>query len=161
MKIKSVELCKDEFAAYGRIMSRHEASEFNQLGAGDEYTFTDTTEDFEIGPRGCSGMLWCRNRKMTVNKMEHHKHTVEILVAINNDYILCVAPGNTAAPELDKIKAFRIKQGTVILMEKSCWHWIPFPLNDEDAQIMVIFKDKTGVEDLVFADLPEAVEIEE
>ena len=161
MKIKSIDLCSEEFAAYGKIMTLHDAAEFNKLEDSDDYTFTDTTADFEIGPRGCSGMLWCRNREMIVNKMEKHINTVEILTAVNNDYILCVAPGDTAAPEMDKIKAFKIKQGTTVMMTKSCWHWIPFPLNDEDAQVLVIFKDKTGVEDLVFADLPETVEISE
>ena len=96
---------------------------------------------------------------MIVSKMEHHARTSEILVAVKNDFVLCVAPANEQKVEIDKIKAFKVKQGSVLVMSRACWHWIPFPLNNRNAEVLVIFRDKTGNDDLVYADLPEDVEI--
>ncbi len=159
MKIESVELSAAEFAPYGKILTLDDIADFNPLAAGDDFTWTGTSEGFAIGGAGCSGMLLCRPREMVVEKMEHHVGTVEILVAVQQDYVLCVAPRHTPAPEMDKVKAFKVKQGTVLMMDPGCWHWILFPLTEKMARVLVIFKDKTGDEDLVFADLPEVVEI--
>ncbi len=160
MKIKSVDLSKAEFAPYGKILTLNDIADFTPLGEGDDFTWTGTSEEFAIGGAGCSGMLLCRPRKMAVEKMEHHVGTVEILVAVEQDYVLCVAPKCVPEPEMDKVKAFKVKQGTVLMMDPGCWHWIPFPMAEKMAKVLVIFKDKTGDEDLVFADLPEVVEIE-
>ncbi len=160
MKIKSVELQSAEFAPYGEIMAGGDLGGFTPLGADDAYTYTSTTCGVPVGEECCSGMLICKNREMVFQKMEYHAHTSEILVALKNDYVLCVAPKNAEKPELDKLKAFKVKQGTVLAMSQACWHWIPFPLGTENADVLVIFKDKTGENDLIYADLPEPVEVE-
>ncbi len=160
MKIKSTELNKEDFAAFGQIMAGADVGDFTPLQPGDEFTWTTTSEDVDIDKKCCSGMLTCKGREMAVKKMEYHANTSEILVAVKNDYILCAAPKNTDGPTMDSIKAFRVKQGTVLAMSPACWHWIPFPINAETAEVLVIFREHTGDDDLIFADLAETVEIE-
>ena len=122
MKIKCIELTKNDFAPYGMIMSGADVTGFEPLGPDDDYTYTSTTVGVQMDADCCSGMLICKNREMVVSKMEHHARTSEILVAVKNDFVLCVAPANEQKVEISKIKAFKVKQGSVLVMSRACWH---------------------------------------
>jgi ureidoglycolate hydrolase len=62
-------------------------------------------------------------------------------------------------PNVKKIKAFRIKQGEALLMNKGIWHYLPNPVGRKEVEILVIFKNNTSKNDLIFADLSEKIQI--
>ena len=151
-------LTAENFRDFGQLLTMDEVA---QVKPENEFDWHDTAGGIELSDNCCTGMLVCRPREKKVLKMESHTKTSEVLVALNGDTVLTVAPAGDSLETNDNVKAFLLRQGTAVVMKTATWHWIPFPVKDEDAKIMVLFRDGTGADDLNFKDLCCPVSIEE
>lgn len=119
--------------------------------AGEEFSFSLTSTGLNLGSSSCTGLLNAAFREKVVSKMERHRNTGEILVALEGESVICMAPpGKVSAAS---VRAFAFPQGTVLAMNSGTWHWIPFPLDKSGARFLVIFQDRTGDDDLEIQDL--------
>ena len=103
----------------------------------------------------CTGQLNCRYRDKILKKVERHLQTHELMVALKGDSLICVASASLDAPEEKDIHCFAVKEGTVLMMDKAVWHWIPYPLQEPGSEFLVLFRDGTGADDLNFHELKE------
>jgi ureidoglycolate hydrolase len=124
--------------------------------SGAEFTFE--LAEAELGMPGelCAGRLSCAARPMLVTKMEMHLLTPELLSAVDGDALLCVAPPQEPrGGKLEGMRAVLIKRGQAIVLAPGAWHWIPFPTGGDAVRFLVVFRAKTGDDDLHFCDLAE------
>jgi hypothetical protein len=129
--------------------------------AAGEFSFDIVSPELGLGPGLCAGSLACAHRKARLEKMERHLRTPELLSAVQGDAIICVAPPQEASDgAFAGVRALVVRQGQSILLEAGAWHWIPFPLNAEGARFMVLFRNRTGDEDLEIRELRDARDIE-
>lgn len=153
MNIKVEALTREGFVPYGQVISRERILPVDD---GSEFSFELTSEGVEVGKSVCTGMLACKARPMVITRMEAHKNSSEVLVALRGNMILAVA----APDRFGKVKAFAFNEGDAVAMKVGTWHWIPYPVGKENSLVMVLFADKTGDDDLHIRKLDESVVIE-
>ena len=111
------------------------------------------------------GITRFNKRPLIVDKLEQHAKTPEFLYAIDDDFIIPVAPiilkGAEEWPDVDRIKAIRVKQGDGIIFKRGFWHWAPFPATRQNSSVLVGFKAGTAENDIVIKELETIFEIVE
>jgi ureidoglycolate hydrolase len=109
------------------------------------------------------GICVYRRRTFAVEQLEQHTRTQELLYAIDDDFIMPVAPnttrGSTNVPDLEKLIAVRIRRGEGVVFDRRTWHWVPYPLKKESFAL-VGFAKGTAKEDLKVFNLDGKVRIQ-
>lgn len=78
---------------------------------------------------------------MVVTKAEYHNSTAEILLPLDGDVVLHVAPPSTApVPELTE--AFYVPKGTIVRINTGVWHLAPFPVKEDVVHLMVALPER-------------------
>ena len=90
-----------------------------------------------------------RSARFLVPALEYHDHTAEIMMTMDDDTVLCLAPAvNTGRPETGDIRAFFIPCGTMIHLNPGTWHYMPQPLNKEEVHVLIVLPERTYWNDL-------------
>jgi ureidoglycolate hydrolase len=131
--------------------------------AADEAAFRywEKVARFELGRRASAGLLACRRRSLVVDRLERHRNTPELLVALSGDSLVCLAP---AAEELDggraeRLRVFLVRQGEAFLLAPGTWHGLPYPLAAPESRFLVVFRADTESTDLEIRSLAPPVEL--
>jgi len=84
----------------------------------------------------------------------HATHT-QALMPISCEAVVAVAPPDTdfaALGALHAVRAFRVTPLEVFVLERSTWHWGPFPLGTEPVRLLNV-QGRRYAEDNEYADL--------
>jgi ureidoglycolate hydrolase len=129
---------------------------------GDDYSYHQVLGPEEFGESGIMAELICRKRALVLRTLERHLDTPEILAAMDGDVIVCAAaPGvDPARCTSTGVRAFMVRQGQALWMEKGTWHWLPFPVQAARVTMLLIFREGTGDHDIEFRDLEQPIAIE-
>jgi ureidoglycolate hydrolase len=129
---------------------------------GPDYSYHQVLSPEELVESGIMAELICRKRPLVLQKLERHLDTPEILAAMNGDVIVCAAaPGiDPAHCASGDIRAFMVKQGQALWMDKGAWHWLPFPVPAAQVTMLLIFREKTGAREIEFRDLEQPITVE-
>lgn len=151
--IPAVSLTAENFAPYGKILAPLSGREPEADEADFSFTTAALPDDLTEGAMFAN--LLCKPRDFVVKKLERHRETPEMLAALEGESILCVAPpsADPAVCGADEIAAIRIKRGQAVLLGPGTWHWIPFPLFRQTSLFLLMFRYKTGDNDLEILDL--------
>jgi ureidoglycolate hydrolase len=129
---------------------------------GEEYSYHQVLRPDELGESAIMAELVCRQRPLVLRTMERHLDTPEILAAMDGDMIVCAAaPGvDPARCTSAGLRAFLVRRGQALWMDKGTWHWLPFPLGSARVTALLMFREGTGESDIEFRDLemPFAIE---
>ena len=90
-----------------------------------------------------------KKRPYVLTRMERHVKTVEVVIALNKGVIVPLAPTGDLKEVENQIKAFYLPAGQGLIINEGVWHLAPFPL-EETAEVLVLFADGTGANDLEF-----------
>jgi ureidoglycolate hydrolase len=154
MELKAVELSPQALRGIGVIIIPREWPAINDDSG---FHYAETNGALGLESTLSSGSLDCAPRPKTLKKMERHLKTREMLVALKGESIVCLAPPQEpSGGSLQGITAVRVKAGDVFILETGAWHWIPFPVGTQAARFLVVFKARTGQDDLYFCDLAES-----
>ena len=95
-----------------------------------------------------------QNRERKIDVLEYHSRTAEFILPLDNDMILFVGPATPSSdPPLEKMKAFIISKGTLVVLKAGVWHHAPFTINDKDLNILVALPERTYANDVVVVEL--------
>ncbi|HSR34166.1 MAG TPA: ureidoglycolate lyase [Anaerolineae bacterium] len=103
------------------------------------------------------GWLKLLRRPVEITQMEHHLGTPEMIIPLDVPLLVPVAPGDgspDSVPDPEQIEGFVVKPGQALVMDKSGWHWLPFPTEGESGSCLIIFVKDTPEHDLLIRDLP-------
>lgn len=144
---------RDSFARFGVFLA---ASEGLPLEAGAAFTFQEKVGLMDIDGRVSAGVLRVARRPGEFSVLERHTATPELLVALDGEVIVPVAPANhpSPAPDPGALEAFRLGQGEAVILRPGVWHALPFP-KEHDSTLLVVFREGTPDEDLTLVDLAE------
>jgi ureidoglycolate hydrolase len=100
------------------------------------------------------GICSYKRRPFEVERLEQHRRSRELLYAVDDDFIMPVAPnlkeGNQ--PDLSRVVALRLRRGQGIVFSEGTWHWVPYPLKEESFALVGFALD-TSKKDIFFHDL--------
>jgi hypothetical protein len=159
MNIRTVELSDTAMKGIGIVCTPRQRP---AVPSGTEFLYAETQHDLGLTGPLSTGSLECAPRPMTVAKMECHLKTPEMLVALDGDAIVCMAPPqDPVGGALSGVVAVKMRLGEALVMETGTWHWIPFPTGKKTVRYLVVFRNQTGADDLHFCDFKEAITIKE
>jgi ureidoglycolate hydrolase len=157
MNMKAVELSDAALKGIGFVVTPRERP---TVPPGTDFQYAETKHDLGLVAPLSTGSLECAPRPMTVVKMERHLKTREMLIALDGDAVVCVAPPQEpVGNSLTGVVAVKMRRGEAFVMETAAWHWIPFPTGKKTVRYLVVFRNQTGADDLHFCDFKEAVTV--
>ena len=151
------DLTQESLAGIGWLLT----DERKDQNTNEGFSYRDVVDDLKLTTPLSSGLLECYPRKPSLDRMERHHQTREILTAIDGEAAICLAPpqGKTSG-SLDGVVALRMSADQSIILEVGAWHWIPFPTTSQTARFQVVFRSETGRDDLDIYDLSHPVDIQ-
>ena len=104
---------------------------------------------------GYSPILVKKPEKMVITAVEYHTTTWEMIMPLNDDMILHVAPASAGTPVTHLTKAFLVPKNTLIKMNAAIWHLAPLPAEVDELHALIILPECTYANDCTVVDLPE------
>ena len=127
----------------------------------EEFAYWGKITELEMTEKVSTGFLVCRKREGVIKSLERHTRTPEILVALEGDSLICMARPESlsGADQIEGIQAFHVRQGEAFVMHVGTWHWVPFPISQEESKFLVVFASGTEADDLEVRDLADVIKI--
>jgi ureidoglycolate lyase len=97
---------------------------------------------------------------MIITQQEYHTTTEELLLPLDDDMILHVAPASGGTIVTEYAKAFLVPKNTLVKLKATIWHLAPLPANNDTLTTMVILPECIYCNDCTVVDLPEDKQFE-
>ncbi len=110
-------------------------------------------------PLGLSPLVLHKAEKMVVTASEYHNTTGEAIVVMDDDIIFHAAPP-TKDPVPELTEAFYVPCGTVLQIHTGVWHYGGFPVNREQAHVLIVLPQRIYKNDCVVVQYEEKDQIE-
>lgn len=145
------------FKPFGYFDTMTEATG-QKLGAPPVEFFRDMVQQ-DLGQHNIVSYSTCRcePREPVVSVLECHSRTAEVMLPLDNDMLLQVAPATAGGcpPELDQLRVFHVPQGTLVVLRPGVWHHGPFALNNRPVNILIALPERTYANDCTTYEIPE------
>ena len=151
-QVKVQPLTYEAFAPYGSFYDMKAPKGYSLCGEIHQFFPDRLTAD--SGHRvGYSPILVKKPEKMVITQQEYHTTTWEMILPLNDDMILHVAPASAGIPVTHLTKAFLVPKNTLIKMNAAIWHLAPLPANVDQLTAMIILPECTYANDCTVVDL--------
>jgi ureidoglycolate hydrolase len=137
-------LTDESIKGYGSLLH---TSQKKPTFENEQFVFTGDIYKYNANGTLTAGILIGKKREMKLECLEQHAETQEILVQLENDAIIFLAKTSEKGNGPGEAKAFYLKQGEAVALDKGIWHWVPFPFECDCCKTLVIFKDGTSERD--------------
>ena len=151
-QIKAEPLTREAFAPFGQYYA-FSAPEGYPL-CGDLHRFFPDRLTAAAGHTvGYSPILVKKPEKMIVSAVEYHTTTWELLLPLNDDMVLHVAPASAGKPVTELTKAFLVPKHTLVKINAAVWHLCPLPAKASELTAMVVLPECTYMNDCTVVSL--------
>ncbi|WP_312642788.1 ureidoglycolate lyase [Hydrogenoanaerobacterium sp.] len=145
--IKATPITAENFLPYGYVANISDSSGSYGMGA---YPCT-FHRDLVLCPNGSSdpiafGSLKIGKRAMIVQDVEYHSHACEVMMPMDDDIVIYVGPASSDVIELDKLVAFLVPKGTLVIFRAGVWHGAPYPVH-HDGTVLICLPERTYLND--------------
>lgn len=151
-QIKVEKLTNEAFAPFGQFYTMDKPQGYALCGEIHRF-FPDRMTAAAFHNVGYSPILVKKPEKMLITAVEYHTTTWEMILPMNDDMIIHVAPASAGTPVPDETKAFLVPAHTLIKMNAGIWHLAPLPANVEELAAMIILPECTYANDCTVVDL--------
>ena len=158
-QIKIQPLTYEDFAPFGQFY-KMEQPEGHALCGELHRFFPDRLVADSNHRVGYSPIVVKKPEKMIITQQEYHTTTWEMILPMDDDMILHVAPASAGTPVTHLAKAFLVPKHTLVKMNAAIWHLAPLPAAKESLTAMIILPECTYANDCTVVDLPEEQQFE-
>ncbi len=137
LKVKALQ--KETFCNYG---------DFYDLLSPSGYSLGDFYHDRVPFPAPCgqqvafSALVCSKRESNIIDSAESHSYATELLVPLDGDVIIHVAPPSVIpVPELTE--AFLVPKGTLVTLRVGVWHLAPFAVQDGNTHLLIGLPERT------------------
>ena len=152
--IKVEALTKEAFAPFGQYYTMDAPDGYPLTGEIHRF-FPDRLIANQGASVGYSPILVKRPEVMKITAIEYHTTTSEMILPLNDDMILHVAPPSAGKPLPEYTRAFLVPRHTLIKMNACVWHLAPLPANADELCAMIVLPECTYMNDCTVVDLKE------
>ena len=153
--IKAVPISAEEFAPFGQFYKMDKPEGYALCGEIHKF-YPDRINADSTHRIGYSPIVVKKPEKMIITQAEYHTTTWEMILPMDDDMILHVAPASAGTPVTDYAKAFIVPKHTLVKMNAAIWHLAPLPANNQELTAMIILPECTYANDCTVVDLDEA-----
>ena len=151
-QIKVEALTCEAFAPFGQFYTMAQPQGYALCGQLHQF-FPDRLTADSNHRVGYSPILVNKPEKMVITQQEYHTTTWEMILPMNDDMILHVAPASAGAPVGHLSRAFLVPKHTLVKMNAAIWHLAPLPANADELAAMIILPECTYANDCTVVDL--------
>jgi ureidoglycolate hydrolase len=146
--IKAVHVTKDNFSEYGYIADISDPTGNYALGSSPVVFHRDMV----LAPNESQapiafGSLKVDKRPLIIKDVEYHSRAGEVMLPMDDDVIMYAGPASNDAVEPDKLEAFYIPKGTLVVFRAGAWHGAPYPVNKEQSTVLICLPERTYLND--------------
>ena len=152
-------ITNEAFAPFGQFYTMDKPQGYALCGELHQF-FPDRVNADSNHRVGYSPILVNKPEKMIVTQQEYHTTTWEMILPMNDDMILHVAPASAGAPVGHLSRAFLVPKHTLVKMNAAIWHLAPLPANAEQLAAMIILPECTYANDCTVVTLPDDQQFE-
>ena len=151
-KIQVQPLTHEDFAPFGQFYPMEQPQGYALCGELHQF-FPDRLTADSTHRVGYSPILVKKPEKMVITQQEYHTTTWEMILPMDDDMILHVAPASAGTPVTHLAKAFLVPKHTLVKMNAAIWHLAPLPATKEQLTAMIILPECTYANDCTVVDL--------
>ena len=149
----------EAIAPYGAMVDFLDPQGFSLDGALHRFfpdrVMVHSEDDFAFSPLTVKKPV-----KMVVDAMEMHELADEIILPLDDDVVVHVAPTTPGKPDTTKAEAFVVPKGTLIKLNRGVWHLAPLPVNLPAVHVLIGLPQRTYALDCEVVPLPESERFE-
>ncbi len=156
--IKVRKLSAESFKKYGSYaaMINPEAETTGPKDASIVF-YRDMVQQDLFGSCPNYSTLRVKARPQVIEAGEYHNNTCEVIMPLNGDAIVWVAPADCSEKvPVDKIEAFYVPQGTLLCIRPGVWHYAPFAADKNTLDVLIVLPERCYCKDLVCVNIPKA-----
>lgn len=147
-------LTKEAFAPFGSYYNMENPEGYALSGELHRF-FPDRVTAYLGHNAAFSPILVKKPAEMLITQAEYHTTTSELVLPLNDDMILHVAPPSAGKPLPEYTKAFLVPKHTLVKMNACVWHLAPLPANADELAAMIILPECTYMNDCTVVDFKE------
>ena len=151
-QIKVEALTHETFAPFGQFYPMEQPQGYALCGELHQFFPDRLTADSDHRV-GYSPILVKKPEKMVITQQEYHTTTWEMILPMDDDMILHVAPASAGTPVTHLAKAFFVPKHTLVKMNAAIRHLAPLPASKEQLTAMIILPECTYANDCTVVDL--------
>ena len=150
--IKAVPISYENFAPFGQFYTMDTPKGHALCGQLHQF-FPDRLTADSNHRVGYSPILVKKPEKMVITQQEYHTTTWEMIMPLDDDMILHVAPASAGVPVTEQAQAFIVPKHTLVKMNAAIWHLAPLPASKEQLTALIILPECTYANDCTVVDL--------
>ncbi len=158
-KIQVMELSREAFAPYGEYYDMLHPEGYALEGEIHRF-YPDRLSESSVTRVAYSPIEVKKEERMIVKAVEYHTTTPELILPLNDDMIIHVAPASGGCPVTELTKAFIVPCGTLVKIRTAIWHLAPLPVNAETLHAMIILPECVYANDCTVVELDETEQFE-
>ena len=152
--IKAEALTREAFAPFGAYYTITSPEGYPLSGELHRF-FPDRLTTYASGLLAFSPILVKKPAEMKVTAIEYHTTTAELIMPLNDDMILHVAPPSAGKPLPEYTRAFLVPKNTLVKLAPCVWHLAPLPANVDELCAMIVLPSCTYMNDCTVVTLAE------
>ena len=152
--VKVQPLSKEAFSPFGSYYDMEKPEGYALCGELHLF-FPDRVTTYTQAPMAFSPILVKKPAQMLITQAEYHTTTAELILPLNDDMILHVAPPSAGKPLPEYTKAFLVPKHTLVKMNACVWHLAPLPATADELSAMIILPECTYMNDCTVVDFKE------
>jgi ureidoglycolate lyase len=136
-------LTPEAFGPFGRVIARPERDR-DAEGPGWRWWAETASVSGDGRPVGV-GYLDLEPTETSFDWAERHMRTQEAVLATSSDLLLYVGPPESPnepgrMPPVERFRAFRVRAGDGVVMDRGVWHGAPFTVDRASAAIVLLLE---------------------
>ena len=152
--VKAEKITVEGFAPFGQFYTMDQPCGHALCGELHKF-YPDRLTAYHGGNVGFSPISVRKPEKMIVDSVEYHTTTCEMIMPLNDDMILHVAPASAGVPVTEQTKAFIVPRHTLVKINAAIWHLAPLPASADTLHAMIILPECTYANDCTVVQLKE------
>lgn len=151
-QIKVEKISREAFSGFGEYYEM--ASPDGYALAGEIHKFyPDRMTTATEGRLAFSPLVVCKPERMIITQQEYHVTAEEMILPLDDDMILHVAPASGGKVVTDHARAFLVPKNTLVKLKAAIWHLAPLPAGGEKLTAVIILPECTYAKDCPVVDL--------
>ena len=151
-QVKVQPLTRDAFAPFGEFYDFSNPDGYPLCGEIHKF-YPDRLTTTCAGRLAFSPLVVKKPQSMVITHQEYHTSTEELMLPLDDDVIVHVAPASGGAVVTDHAKAFLVPKNTLVKLKAAIWHLAPLPATKDQVTVMIILPECTYANDCPVVDL--------
>ena len=152
--IKIQPLSEKAFAPFGQYYNMVNPKGYSLNGEIHKF-YPDRVVAYQGHNVGFSPLVVKKPESLVIERAEYHTTTCEVIMPLNDDMILHVAPPSGGKPVPEQTVAFRVPKNTLVKLNACVWHLAPLPYKKDELTVLIVLPECTYINDCTVVDFKE------